>query len=49
MSGRRLEPGDFPQEDETDEEADLAVIFENVLGFDGNGSGESSDDERANR
>lgn len=49
MSGRRLEPTDFPQEDETDEEVDEAVIFENILGFDDDEGDDSSEDENAKR
>ena len=32
MTGRRLHYADFPADDETDEEKDLNVLLENLLG-----------------
>ena len=33
MTGRRLRPDDFPQDDETDVEEDLVVLLENLYGY----------------
>lgn len=47
LTGRRLKPNDFPQEEETDEEEDELVRLEDVLGFDtiGNASDDDADNE----
>lgn len=33
MTGRRLDPADYPQEDETDEEQDFCVLLDDALGY----------------
>ena len=46
LTGRRLNPDDFPQDEETDEEGDQLVLLADVLGF-GNETmaGEISDED----
>ena len=44
LTGRRLNPDDFPQDEETDEEGDQLVLLADVLGF-GNEAGENSDED----
>eukprot|EP00353_Schmidingerella_taraikaensis_P004185 CAMPEP_0185583402 /NCGR_PEP_ID=MMETSP0434-20130131/21503_1 /TAXON_ID=626734 ORGANISM="Favella taraikaensis, Strain Fe Narragansett Bay" /NCGR_SAMPLE_ID=MMETSP0434 /ASSEMBLY_ACC=CAM_ASM_000379 /LENGTH=63 /DNA_ID=CAMNT_0028202467 /DNA_START=1826 /DNA_END=2017 /DNA_ORIENTATION=+ len=34
MTGRRLDPNEFPADEETDEEFDVAVILDELLGYD---------------
>ena len=49
LSGRRINNGDFPQEEETDEEVDEVVLFENALGFGIDDDDESSDQDGASK